>query len=106
MAYAPRKSVQIIHLATTSVGETDIKQRIITLLQEDEIFNLVREILLQDPSENKYEEYNLTSNELFIYNNRLYVTNSTSLKHLIMDDFNWRPYMVHPSYHKMITTIR
>ena len=33
------RSVQTIHIATTSVGESDIQQRIKNLLREDEIFN-------------------------------------------------------------------
>jgi hypothetical protein len=51
------QSVQTIHLATTSVGESDIKQRIKTLLQEDEFFNQVKEGLQQEPRERKYEGY-------------------------------------------------
>jgi hypothetical protein len=39
------RSVQEIHLATTSGGESNIQQRIKTLLSEDEFFNLVREKL-------------------------------------------------------------
>jgi hypothetical protein len=53
VADALSRSVQTIHLATTSVGESDIKQRIKTLLQEDKFFNLVREGLQQEPNMRK-----------------------------------------------------
>jgi hypothetical protein len=43
---------------------------------------------------------------LLLYNNRLYVPNSTELKHLIMDEFHRRPYVGHPGYQKMVTTVR
>jgi hypothetical protein len=81
------RSVQTIHLATTSVGESDIKQRIRILLQEDEFFNQVREGLQQEPNEKKYEGYQLATDDLLLYNNRLYVPNSTELKHLSWMNF-------------------
>jgi hypothetical protein len=43
VAYALNRSVQKMHLAATNVGETDIKERIRTLLKGDKFFNLVRE---------------------------------------------------------------
>jgi hypothetical protein len=91
---------------TTSVCESDIKQRIIILLQSDKHFNLVKESLQQEPNMKKYEEYHLTIDELLLYNNRLYVPDSTEMKHLIMDEFHRRPYVGHPGYQKMITTVR
>jgi hypothetical protein len=48
----------------------------------------------------------LTTDELLLYNNRLYVPDSTELKHLIMDEFHRRPYVGHPGYQKMITIVR
>jgi hypothetical protein len=53
------QSVQTIHLATTSVGESDIKQRIKTLLQEDEFFNQVKEGLQQEPKRRSMKDINL-----------------------------------------------
>jgi hypothetical protein len=66
-----------VHLAVASAGESDIKQRIITLLQEYNFFNLVKEGLQQEPNMEKYEEYQLTTDELLLYNNMLYVPDST-----------------------------
>jgi hypothetical protein len=42
VADALSRSVHDIHLATSSLGESDIKQRIKTLLQENEFFNYVK----------------------------------------------------------------
>jgi hypothetical protein len=55
---------------------------------------------------NKYEEYQITSYELLLYNNKLYVADSTELKHLIMDEFHRIPYVGHPCYQKMILVVR
>jgi hypothetical protein len=41
-----------------------------------------------------------------MYNNMMYIPNSTELKNLIMDEFHKRPYVGHPGYQKMITTTR
>jgi hypothetical protein len=101
------ESVQTIHLATTSVGESDIQQRIKTLLSEDEFFKQVKEKLQQEPKEKRYEGYQLRDDNLLLYNNRLYVPNSTDLEvQLIMDEFHRRPYVGHPGYQKMVTTVR
>jgi hypothetical protein len=67
---------------------------------------MVREGLQQEHSEKKYEGYQCTTNELLMYNNRLYMHDSTDLNHFIMNTFHQRPYVDHPSYHKIITTVR
>jgi hypothetical protein len=72
----------------TSVGESDIQQRIKSLLQEDEFFNQVKERLRQEPREKRYEGYQLGVDSLLLYNNWLYMPNSTDLRHLIMDEFH------------------
>jgi hypothetical protein len=39
---------------------------------------------------------------MLMYNNRLYIPNSSELKNLIMDEFHKRPYVGHLVYQKMI----
>ena len=75
VANALSRSVQTIHLAAVNVGEYDIKQIIIILLQSDEHVNLAKEILQQEANVKKYEEYQLTTDELSLYN-KLYVLES------------------------------
>jgi len=99
-------SIQIIHLTTRSVWEPDIQQRIKTLLQEDDLFNKVKERMQEEPREKRYEGYQLRVDSLIFYNDRLYMPNSTDLRRLIMDEFHRRPYICHPSYQKMVTIVR
>jgi hypothetical protein len=106
VADALNRSMQTIHLATTSTCESDIKKRIRNSLQNDEQFNLIKESLQQEPKGKKYEGYQLTEDGLLMYNNILYIPNSIELKNLIMDEFHRRPYVGHPGYQKMITTTR
>jgi hypothetical protein len=77
-----------------------------TLLQEDEFFNQVIKGLQQEHKEKKYEGYHLEVYNLLLYNNRLYVPNSTDLRHMVMDKFHRIPYVGHLSYLKMVTSIR
>jgi hypothetical protein len=100
------RGVQTMHLAMTSVGDSDIQQRIKTLLQEYEFFNKVKERLQQEPIEKRYEGYQIRDDSLLLYNNRFYVPNSVDLRHLILDEFHRRPYVCHCGYHKMVTTVR
>jgi hypothetical protein len=66
----------------------------------------VREGLQQESSERKYEGYQLTIDNLLLYNNRLYVPESLDLKKLIMDDFHRRPYVGRFGYQKMVIVVR
>jgi hypothetical protein len=70
------RSMQTIHLATTSVCESDIKHRIINSLQGDEHFKSIKEGLEKEPRGKKCEGYQLTKDGLLIYKNRLYIPNS------------------------------
>ena len=72
---ALNRSVQEVLLGETSVGESNIKQRIKNILQQVEIFNLVKESLHQETSMKKYEEFHLTKYKLLLYNNMLYAPN-------------------------------
>jgi hypothetical protein len=106
VADALSRSVQTLHFASTSVGESGVNHRIGILLQEDIFFNLAREVLKQEPIEKKHEGYQLTTCELLLYNNKMYVDDSIELKHLIMGEFHRRPYVGHPGYQKVITIMR
>jgi hypothetical protein len=50
------------------------------------------------PNVKKYEEYQITTYELLLYNDKLYIPESAKLKHLIMDEIHRMPYVGHPGY--------
>jgi hypothetical protein len=62
--------------------------------------------LLEEPKRKNYEEYQLTIDGLLLYSNKTYIPDLADMKNLIMDEFHRRPYVGHPGYQEMITTIR
>jgi len=74
-------------------------------LPEDNFFNQLKEKLQKEPKENKYEGYQLRTDNILMYNKMIYVSNSTDFRHLIMVEFHRIPYGGHPGYQKMVTTI-
>jgi len=95
-----------MHLAVEGVEEYDIQRRIKTLLQEDNFFNQMREGLQQESNERKCEGYQVTSDNMLLYNNRFSMLELTCLKKMIMDVFHRRSHVGHLGYQKMVTTMR
>jgi hypothetical protein len=61
--------------------------------------------LKKEPREERYEIYYLTYDGILLYNNILYIPNSTEIKHLIMDEFHMIPYVGRIGYKKMVTIV-
>jgi hypothetical protein len=96
----------VIHLATVSTYESDVKERVKSAQEIDAFFKTVKSYLEQEPTGLKYEGYRLLNDGLLTYKGRLYIPNCDNLKRFIMDELNKIPYTGHPSYHKMITANR
>ena len=51
-------------------------------------------------------DYYLTTVKLVIFGDKMYVTNSSDLKKVILKKFHVKPYSCHPSYHKTFTRVK
>jgi len=51
-------------------------------------------------------EYNLTTNGLIRFRNKIYVLDSSELKKAILRDFNSKPYSGHRGYQKRLTIVK
>jgi hypothetical protein len=100
------RSMKVIHLVVVSTYETDLKERVKSAHEVDEFFKIVNTHLEQDPTGMKYDGYQLMSDGLLTYKGRLYIPNCDDLKRFILDELHKRPYVGHPGYQKMITTLR
>jgi hypothetical protein len=100
------RSMKVIHLAAMSTCETYLKERVKSAQEVDEFFKTSKIHLDKDPIGMKYVGYQLTSDNLLTYKGRLYIPTCDTLKIFILDELYKRPYVDHPGYQKMITTLR
>jgi hypothetical protein len=100
------RSMKVIHLAVVRTCESYVKERVKSSQETYAFFKTVKSYLEQEPTELKYEGYQLLNDGLLTYKGRLYIPNYGDLKRFIMDELHKRSYISHPSYHKMITTTR
>jgi hypothetical protein len=106
VADALSRSMKTIHLVVVSTCETDVKKRVRNEKEIDTFFQTVTSYLEQEPTEIKYEGYQMIDGGLLTYRNRLYIPDCDDLKRFIMDELHKRPYTGHPGYQKMITATR
>jgi hypothetical protein len=78
-------SMKVVHLATVSISESDIKERVKTAQETNEFFNTVKSYLKQETTGLKYEGYHMLNDDLLTYKGILYIPNYDDLKRFIMD---------------------
>ena len=66
----------------------------------------MRTNIQQKQSEQRYEYFLITEEDLLMYKGKLCIPNSTYLNILIMDELQKNPYLGHHAYQKMITMTR
>ena len=86
--------------------DSDLHDRIIT---ENRIDYFYVEILKNIQEENLFQqqkEYKVDETRLLWYKERLYVPKEVDIRSSILMDFHWNPYLGHPGYQKMISTVK
>ena len=53
-----------------------------------------------------YSYYSISSEDLLVYKNRLYIPDSAEVKRVILNELHNKPYSRHPGYQNMITKLR
>jgi hypothetical protein len=81
-------------------------ERIKNAQETNAFFKLITSYLRKDPTEIKYEDYQMIDEGMMAYKNRLYIPNCDDLKRFIMDELHKIPYTGRLGYQKMITTTR
>ena len=100
------KKVQEMHVASISICQSYLKQEIINRNAKDEMYVEVKDKLLHQSLEKKYEGYKLEEDGLITYKSRIYIPNVAHLRRVFMDEIHKTPYSGHPGYQKMIATAR
>jgi hypothetical protein len=92
------RSMKVIHSAAVSTCETNLNERVKSAQEVDEFFKIVKAYLEQEPTGLKYDGYQLMSDGLLTYKDRLYIPKCDDLKRFIMDELHKRPYVGHLGY--------
>jgi hypothetical protein len=66
----------------------------------------VKERLQQGSLQQKYQDYQLHDDGILLFKNRVDVPNSLELRNLVIREMHGVPYVGHPGYQKIITSVR
>jgi hypothetical protein len=100
------RRVHLMHAAIVSMHQSYLKSRILDVVVTYQHYLQVKEILQQGYVQHKMKEYEMKEDGLLMKKNRIYVPSSGELRNLVLKEMHNAPYVGHPSYHKIITTVR
>jgi hypothetical protein len=100
------RRVHLMHATVVSMHQSDLKRRILDDLVTDQHYLQVKESLQQGDVQQKIKEYEIKEDGLLMHKNRIYVPSSRELRNLVLKEMHDVPYVGHPGYQKMITTVR
>ena len=86
-----------MHVASLSIRQSDLRQRIINHTAGDELYEQVKDRLQQQSLE-RYEEFRLEEDGLLTYKNKIHIPNVVALRRVVMDEIHQAPYSGHLGY--------
>src|SRR5713101_4413041 len=98
--------VQEMHVASLSICQSDLRQKIVNHTVGDELYEQVKDKLQQQSLEKRYEGYKLEEDGLLTYKGRIYIPDVAYLRRVVMDEIHQALYSGHPGYQKTIATAR
>lgn len=98
--------VHLMHATTISMHQSYLKKKNLDVVVTDRHYLQVKEILQQENVQSKIKEYEMKENGLLMHKNRIYVLSFEELRILVLKEMHNVPYAGHPSYQKMIATVR
>jgi hypothetical protein len=106
VANAFSRRVHELHATTISMYQTDIKGIISEAAKEDLHYMELVTKLQQGKMQQQVEDYKLGNDEIILYKNILYVSNSHELRSMILKDMHNVPYDGHPGYQKKVVAVK
>jgi hypothetical protein len=103
---APDRRVHEMHAMTISMYTSDLKNRILEIVTEDQHYGHVKESLQQSNVQQKFKAYKLEEDEITLYMNKLYFPNSQYLRNFILKEMQNVPCAGYLGYHKTIAIVR
>ena len=99
---ALNRKVQEMHLASLSIFQSDLSQRIVNCTTGDELYGLVKYKLPLQCLENSYEGYKLEEYGLLTYKGIIYILNVADLRRVVMDEIDQAPYSSHQDIRRQL----
>jgi hypothetical protein len=95
-----------VHIATISMYMTDLKEKIVTTTNSDQIYLKIKETLKHGNFLQKFSYYELKEDEILMYKGKVYVPNSGEMKNAMLKEMHNVPYAGHLGYQKTIAGVR
>jgi hypothetical protein len=93
------------HIATISMYKTYLKDKIIEATSLDQQYLNIKEKLQEGNFQQKIIFYELKEDEILMYKDKVYVSNSNEMKNEVLKEIHNVPYVGHPRYQKTITVV-
>ena len=98
LADALSRKVQEMYVASLSIFQSDLRQQIVSLTTEDEMYVQVKDKLQHQSLEKRYEGYKLEEYGILTYKSRIYIPDVVDLRRVVVDETHEAPYSSHPGY--------
>ena len=88
VADALNRKVQEMHVASLSICQSDLRQKIINHTTEDEMYVQIKDKSHKQSPEKRYEGYTLAEDGILTYKNIIYIPNVEDLRIIVMDEIH------------------
>jgi hypothetical protein len=87
-----------VHVVSISMYMTDLKDQIIATKNSDQRYVKIKETLKQGNFQQKINSYELKEDGILMYKGKVYVSNSSELKNVVLKEMHNVPYVGNPGY--------
>eukprot|EP00253_Pinus_taeda_P026205 PITA_26205 len=106
VANALSQKLQCLYEVSCSEEKSPFGEMIKKLAKQDVVYQQIKQQVELPNNKEKQPDHALDVAGMLYYKGRLYVPNQYNIKNLILDEYHWSHYTRHPSYQKMIATLR
>eukprot|EP00253_Pinus_taeda_P017239 PITA_17239 len=106
VADALSRKVHCIYEIGISQGWSTLDQEIEEAATQDQIYLQKRHLVQNSDARSIQQGYTLNAAGMLCFQKKIYIPNQSSIKEKILDENHRSPYAGHPSYQKLITSLR
>lgn len=98
--------IQKFHVGSISTYHTNLRNKIIEAIAEDEYFLQIKRELLANPIQGKYANYRIEEYGLILYKGQVYIPHHSDIKKQVLEELHEETYSVHPKYQNIVTATK